>query len=197
MTNRRSAVIGLFLAAVVLAAPSGATAQEAQSPPVTKHYVTVGGGQLHYVTAGKGDTVLLLHQAPLSHAEFLETIPILARHFRVVAWDAPGHGSSFIPDHAALRRRRLLRQCRTAGLYLHALSKLRGSPPDRKRRRLHRSRAARGLRRGHHRVLHSPGTGSVRDCGGGWPAPSATVTSRKRSWATLRSNGASLLKVRR
>lgn len=67
--------------------------------PITKHYVTVSGGQIHYVTAGEGDVVLLLHQAPLSHAEFLETIPLLARHFKVIAWDAPGHGDSYIPDH--------------------------------------------------------------------------------------------------
>ena len=67
-------------------------------PEITKHYADLGGGQLHYVTAGAGDAVLLLHQAPLSHAEFLETIPLLARHFRVIAWDAPGHGASYIPS---------------------------------------------------------------------------------------------------
>jgi len=66
---------------------------------ITKHYATVSGGQIHYVTAGEGDVVLLLHQAPLSHAEFLDTIPLLAERFKVVAWDAPGHGSSYIPDH--------------------------------------------------------------------------------------------------
>lgn len=65
---------------------------------ITEHYVDLSGGQLHYVTAGDGEPVLLLHQAPLSHAEFLETIPLLARHFKVIAWDAPGHGSSYIPD---------------------------------------------------------------------------------------------------
>lgn len=79
--------------------PAAAEAGDEQDPQITKHYVSVSGGQLHYVTAGEGDTVLLLHQAPLSHAEFLETIPILARHFKVVAWDAPGHGNSYIPDH--------------------------------------------------------------------------------------------------
>ena len=68
-------------------------------PPMTRHYVTISDGQIHYATAGKGDAVLLLHQAPLSHAEFLETIPLLARHFKVIAWDAPGHGNSYIPDH--------------------------------------------------------------------------------------------------
>lgn len=64
---------------------------------IKKHYVDLSGGQVHYVTAGEGPTVLLLHQAPLSHAEFLKIIPQLARSFRVVAWDAPGHGNSYIP----------------------------------------------------------------------------------------------------
>jgi pimeloyl-ACP methyl ester carboxylesterase len=93
---QRSAVV---LAALTLVLAGGASAGEEHAAQITKHYVTVSGGQIHYVTAGEGDTVLLLHQAPLSHAEFLETIPILAHHFRVIAWDAPGHGNSYIPDH--------------------------------------------------------------------------------------------------
>lgn len=91
-TNRTSTLVLALLASLV-AFPAIA------GDGITKHYVDVSGGQIHYVTAGEGDVVLLLHQAPLSHAEFLPTIPLLAEHFRVVAWDAPGHGSSFIPDH--------------------------------------------------------------------------------------------------
>lgn len=64
---------------------------------VRKHYVDLSGGQLHYVTAGEGPPLLLLHQAPLSHVEFLTIIPRLAEHFKVIAWDTPGHGNSFIP----------------------------------------------------------------------------------------------------
>lgn len=87
------------LAAVVVFAPNAVGGAREGAQVVTKHYVTLSGGQLHYVTAGAGEVVLLLHQAPLSHAEFLETIPLLARHYRVIAWDAPGHGNSYIPDH--------------------------------------------------------------------------------------------------
>jgi len=99
MTNPRRAIAGLALAVFALAASPAAVAGEDQPPQITKHYLTVSDGQLHYVTAGEGDVVLLLHQAPLSHAEFLETIPLLAPHFKVIAWDAPGHGNSYIPDH--------------------------------------------------------------------------------------------------
>ncbi len=68
-----------------------------EPPVITKQYVDLRGGQVHYVRAGSGPVVLLLHQAPLSHAEFLPTIPLLADHYTVVAWDAPGHGSSYMP----------------------------------------------------------------------------------------------------
>lgn len=101
MTQARRTLVALALAASVTAVvrtPARAAGQEA--PAITRHYVTVTGGQLHYVTAGEGEVVLLLHQAPLSHAEFGPTIPLLARNFRVVAWDAPGHGDSYVPDHA-------------------------------------------------------------------------------------------------
>jgi pimeloyl-ACP methyl ester carboxylesterase len=93
MVTGRTSTLALALLGSLIAFPALA------GDGITKHYATVGGGQIHYVTAGEGEVVLLLHQAPLSHAEFLPTIPLLAEHFRVVAWDAPGHGSSFIPDH--------------------------------------------------------------------------------------------------
>jgi pimeloyl-ACP methyl ester carboxylesterase len=81
----------------VLFTLAASIALAASNIPLKKHYVDVSGGQLHYVAAGEGPTVLLLHQAPLSHAEFLKIIPRLAETFRVVAWDAPGHGNSYIP----------------------------------------------------------------------------------------------------
>ena len=86
----------MVLSIALILVPAFSTAGDG-SPAITKHYADLSGGQLHYVTAGEGDAVLLLHQAPLSHAEFLETIPLLAKHFKVIAWDAPGHGASFIP----------------------------------------------------------------------------------------------------
>lgn len=97
MNAHRRITIALTLL-VVAVAPTASAGSETE-PLITKHYAAVSGGQIHYVTAGEGDVVLLLHQAPLSHAEFLETIPLLASHFKVVAWDAPGHGNSYIPDH--------------------------------------------------------------------------------------------------
>jgi pimeloyl-ACP methyl ester carboxylesterase len=73
------------------------SAEDCDSITIRKHYMDVAGGQLHYVTSGEGEPLLLLHQAPLSHAEYLDAIPLLAEHFHVIAWDAPGHGGSYIP----------------------------------------------------------------------------------------------------
>ncbi len=75
---------------------------------VTHSYVKIPGGQVHYQAAGRGDPLLLLHQTSQSSEEYSEVLPILAKKFRAVAMDIPGHGGSFLPpdgfrieDHAA------------------------------------------------------------------------------------------------
>ena len=60
-------------------------------------YVKTPGGQLHYVTAGEGEPLLLLHQTPFSSEEYVKLIPLLAPHFRVFAMDTPGYGMSDAP----------------------------------------------------------------------------------------------------
>jgi pimeloyl-ACP methyl ester carboxylesterase len=70
-------------------------------------YADTPGGQVHYVTAGAGPPVLLLHQTPRSSDEYRDALPLLARDFRVVAMDTVGYGGSYkparrcgIPDYA-------------------------------------------------------------------------------------------------
>lgn len=74
-------------------------------------YIRVPEGQLHYVTAGEGAPLLLLHQTPFSSEEYVSLIPLLAPHFRVIALDTPGYGMSDAPpreyeiaDYAAAAR---------------------------------------------------------------------------------------------
>jgi pimeloyl-ACP methyl ester carboxylesterase/quercetin dioxygenase-like cupin family protein len=69
----------------------------------------VGGVKLHYLTAGRGPAVLLLHgYAETSHM-WRPLIPRLAANFTVIAPDLPGIGDSEIPPdgldmtHAAAR----------------------------------------------------------------------------------------------
>ena len=54
-------------------------------------------GQIHYVTAGAGRPVLLLHQTPRSWDEYRDVIPLLAVERRVVAMDTIGYGESYKP----------------------------------------------------------------------------------------------------
>ena len=64
-------------------------------PEVTHHRAHLGGGDLHYVTAGDaGSPVLLVHGFPESWWAFHSLIPLLAAHHRVIAVDLPGFGDS-------------------------------------------------------------------------------------------------------
>ena len=51
-------------------------------------------GRLHYLEMGSGPPVVLLHGAGSSAYEFEHVFGDLAAHFRVIAWDMPGHGDS-------------------------------------------------------------------------------------------------------
>lgn len=58
-------------------------------------YVATEWGQLRYSSAGSGSqTIVLLHEVPLSHAAYGRLVPLLTRRFRVVAVDFPGRGES-------------------------------------------------------------------------------------------------------
>ncbi len=51
-------------------------------------------GRIHYLEAGAGKTIILLHSNGNSGYEYDETIEFLAKNNRVIAWDQPGHGDS-------------------------------------------------------------------------------------------------------
>jgi pimeloyl-ACP methyl ester carboxylesterase len=69
-----------------------------EEPTVHRRYLDTSDGQIHYVTAGSGRPVLLLHQTPRSWDEYRDVIPILARERRVVAMDTIGYGESYKPS---------------------------------------------------------------------------------------------------
>uniref|UniRef100_UPI0012F4879C alpha/beta fold hydrolase n=1 Tax=Herbaspirillum lusitanum TaxID=213312 RepID=UPI0012F4879C len=52
---------------------------------------------LHYVTAGSGFPVVLLHGIPQTSHEWRYVIPHLAKHYRVIAPDLRGLGDSSRP----------------------------------------------------------------------------------------------------
>lgn len=66
---------------------------------VDSHYASVGGLTMHYVTAGEGPPVILLHGFPDTHAIWRRQIPDLAAAgLRVIAPDLRGYGETDMPD---------------------------------------------------------------------------------------------------
>lgn len=63
-------------------------------------FVDNGGVKLHYVTAGKGSLIVLLHGFPDFWYTWREQMPALAKHGRVVALDLRGYNTSDQPKGA-------------------------------------------------------------------------------------------------
>jgi pimeloyl-ACP methyl ester carboxylesterase len=61
-------------------------------------YATVNGVKLHFVTAGSGDPVLLVHGWPETWYAWRKIIPVLAPRFTVIAPDMRGYGDSDRPS---------------------------------------------------------------------------------------------------
>ncbi|WP_110241525.1 alpha/beta fold hydrolase [Nocardioides gilvus] len=61
---------------------------------IERHYADLADGQVHYLRAGSGAPVILLHSSPMSSATMVEWIDALAGRFTVLAMDTPGYGQS-------------------------------------------------------------------------------------------------------
>ncbi|HTF68520.1 MAG TPA: alpha/beta hydrolase [Edaphobacter sp.] len=57
----------------------------------------IGGAKLHYLTAGSGTPLILLHGYAETSRMWKPIIPVLAQRFTVIAPDLPGIGDSDIP----------------------------------------------------------------------------------------------------
>lgn len=66
--------------------------------PVTHGRATVNGVRLHYVIAGSGPALVLLHGVPKTWYYWHRLIPLLSERFTVVAPDVRGFGDSARPD---------------------------------------------------------------------------------------------------
>jgi pimeloyl-ACP methyl ester carboxylesterase len=75
----------------------------------------VDGIQLHYLTAGSGPAVVLLHGYAQTSRMWRPIIPLLAEKFLVIAPDLPGIGDSGIPKDGL--------DMKTAAVRMHALVK--------------------------------------------------------------------------
>ena len=69
----------------------------AESPEIAARDAKIDNVQLHYLTAGQGPAVVLLHGYTQTSRMWRPIIPVLAEKFTVIAPDLPGIGDSSIP----------------------------------------------------------------------------------------------------
>ena len=61
---------------------------------ITKHFVTVGRRRVHYLRAGSGPAVALLHSSPCSAKVLRPIMEVFGERFTALAFDTPGFGMS-------------------------------------------------------------------------------------------------------
>ena len=89
--------LDLVLALFLVVATSATADAEAPDPGIVSKRVNVDGVELHYLTAGNGPSVILLHGYAETSRMWRPLIPVLAKRFTVIAPDLPGIGDSGIP----------------------------------------------------------------------------------------------------
>jgi pimeloyl-ACP methyl ester carboxylesterase len=87
----------------------------AESEAIVSRSAEAGGVKLHYLTAGHGPAVLLLHGYTQTSRMWRSIIPLLAAKFTVIAPDLPGIGDSDVPADGL--------DMKTAAIRVHALVK--------------------------------------------------------------------------
>ncbi|MGA2374627.1 MAG: alpha/beta hydrolase [Candidatus Sulfotelmatobacter sp.] len=103
------------LAVLLPLAASISSAASAQAAPIVSRTAQVDGLGLHYLTAGHGPAVILLHGYTQTSRMWRPIIPLLAQKFTVIAPDLPGIGDSDIPKDGL--------DMRTAAVRIHGLVK--------------------------------------------------------------------------
>lgn len=88
----------LFVLLVLVLGSPGARAQPPQTA-VSARTAEVDGINVHYLTAGQGPAVLLIHGYTQTSRMWRPVIPSLAERFTVVAPDLPGIGDSDVPPN--------------------------------------------------------------------------------------------------
>jgi pimeloyl-ACP methyl ester carboxylesterase len=92
------ALIALSLLGLLLNNPACA-----QDTSVSEHDAVINGVTIHYLRAGSGDPVVLVHGYPENSHTWRHVIPALARYYTVIAPDTRGTGGSSITPDFQLR----------------------------------------------------------------------------------------------
>jgi pimeloyl-ACP methyl ester carboxylesterase len=94
---KRTLTVAVF--ALLLLCPGFRTRAyaEAQDQTIVSRTAEIDGAKLHYMTAGHGTPLILLHGYAETSLMWKPIIPVLAERFTVIAPDLPGIGDSDIP----------------------------------------------------------------------------------------------------
>jgi pimeloyl-ACP methyl ester carboxylesterase len=111
---RVCSVFASWMALLWFAALPG-IAQAQGADVIASRTAQVDGITLHYLTAGQGPAVILLHGYTQTSRMWRPIIPMLSQKFMVIAPDLPGIGESSIPQDGL--------DMKTAAIRIHALAK--------------------------------------------------------------------------
>lgn len=114
LRNFSFCIAGLALLLLAASLPSVVHAADVDGA-VSSHTADVEGVKLHYLRAGDGPAVILLHGYTQTSLMWKPIIPLLAEQFTVIAPDLPGIGDSEIPADGL--------DMKTAAIRIHALAK--------------------------------------------------------------------------
>jgi pimeloyl-ACP methyl ester carboxylesterase len=104
-------VLGLLSTLAVISVASA----NPQDKVIASRTEDVDGLHLHYLTAGNGPVVILLHGYAETSRMWRPIVPVLAERFKVIAPDLPGIGDSAIPADGS--------DMKTAAIRIHALAR--------------------------------------------------------------------------
>jgi pimeloyl-ACP methyl ester carboxylesterase len=95
--------------------PTGFVAWANAEETIASHTLEIDGANLHYMTAGHGTPLILLHGYAETSLMWKPIIPALAARFSVIAPDLPGIGDSSIPAEGL--------DMKSAAIRIHDLAK--------------------------------------------------------------------------
>jgi len=107
--------VWLLAAFLCLSVTSAVALPAAANASVTSRDTVVEGLKIHYLAAGHGPTVILLHGYTQTSRMWMPISPLLAGKFSVIAPDLPGIGDSEIPKDGL--------DMKTSAVRIHALAK--------------------------------------------------------------------------
>ena len=61
---------------------------------ITQGFVSSGGEDIYYESAGQGDAIIFCHGMGGNHASWFQQVPVFAHTYRTITWDQRGFGRS-------------------------------------------------------------------------------------------------------